>query len=65
MPATTLPEPGSDMREVSRLLGYHEKHTYSLVKQGKLNTYTGLDGRMKVSKVDLQIFLRHKEHGKK
>lgn len=61
MTTEVLPEPGFSMAEVSRLTGYHGKYVYELARKGRLKTFTGEDGRMKVSRVELEIFLRSRE----
>ena len=58
MTAVVLPEPGYGMAEVAELTGYHGKYVYELASKGELKTYRGIDGRLKVSRVDLEIFLR-------
>ena len=61
MTAVALPEPGFSMAEVSKLTGLHGKYVYELARKGKLKTFCGKDGQMKVSRVELQIFLRERE----
>ena len=61
MKAATLPEPGFSMAEVSKLTGYAPKYVYELARSGRFKSYTGEDGRMKVSRVELEIFLRSRE----
>ena len=65
MTAVVLPEPGYGMAEVSKLTGYHGKYVYELARNGKLNTYVGEDGKLKVSRVELEIFLRDREQQSK
>ena len=61
MTAAVLPEPGYGMAEVAELTGYHGKYVYELAREGKLRTFLGEDGKMKVSRVELEIFLRSRE----
>jgi len=65
MTAEVLPEPGYGMSEVSKLTGCHGKYVYELARKGKLKTYRGDDGKMKVSRVELEIFLRSRGDNEK
>lgn len=50
---------GYTMRSASKIIGCHEKRIYQLVKERRLATYTGLDGRMMVSREELYHYLRN------
>jgi hypothetical protein len=65
MTAEVLPEPGYGMAEVSKLTGYHGKYVYELARNGKLKTFRSEDGKLKVSRVELEIFLRSRDDNEK
>jgi hypothetical protein len=61
MTAAVLPEPGYGMAEVAELTGYGGKYVYELAQKGKLRTYRGVDGKLKVSRMALELFLQERE----
>jgi hypothetical protein len=55
-----LPEPGFDLSEVSAILGYRRQKAYELKEKG-LKTYVSpYDGRMKVSRLALAMFIEER-----
>ena len=59
--AVVLPEAGYGMAEVAELTGFHGKYVYELARKGELRTYRGIDGKLKVSRMALELFLRERE----
>jgi len=55
-----VPEPGFSMPEVAEITGYHGKYVYELAKKGEIRTYKGIDGRLKVSRMALELFLQER-----
>jgi hypothetical protein len=51
---------GYTMRQASMLVPCHPKRIYQIVKDGNLQTYAGVDGRMMVSREELYHYLRNK-----
>lgn len=53
-----LPESGFALSEAAKIIGCHKKHIYKMVKRGELETFVGLDNRMKVSREELYSYLK-------
>ncbi len=51
---------GFTMGQASILIGCHRQRIYAIVQEGNLSTYSGLDGRMMVSKEEVYHYLRNK-----
>lgn len=58
---TALPEVGFTLPEASKIIGCHPKHIYKIVNRGELQTFLGLDNRLKISKEELYFYLRSRE----
>ena len=56
-----VPEAGFGLREASVIAQTPRSTFYEQVKKKGVPLYEGLDGRLKVSRVELEIFLRSKE----
>lgn len=50
---------GFTMKAASQIIGVHEKTVYAFAKQGRIETYTGVDGRMMVTREELYHFIRN------
>ena len=59
--AVKVPEAGFGLREASKISGIPRTSFYALVKQGKIDTYKGVDGRLKVRPIDLAVFLNERQ----
>lgn len=59
--AELVPEPGFDMVEAAAIAGLDRTYLYQLAKERKLRTYVGLTGKRKVSRTELEIFVRNRE----
>jgi hypothetical protein len=57
----TLPEAGFTLPEASKIIGCHPKHIYKIVSRGQLQTFLGLDNRLRISKEELHYYLRRRE----
>lgn len=59
--AEVLPEPGFDMAEAAAIAGLNRTYLYYLASENKLPTFKGKTGKTKVSRFDLQMFMRDRE----
>lgn len=50
---------GYTMRQAAILMGVHEKRIYQLVKEHRINSYTGVDGKMMVTKEEIYHYIRN------
>lgn len=57
-----LPKCGYSVRECEILLGISEKGGHKLINDGKLKSFIGVDGRRKVSEMELYLYLRDREN---
>lgn len=62
MVTTALPRAGYTIVEVEKLLGIAPKMGYRLVNNGKLNAFKGLDGKLRVSEMELHCYMRDREN---
>lgn len=53
-----LPVPGYSMRSAARLLGFHDKTVYRIAKEGRLDTFYGVDGKLQISREELYRFIK-------
>ena len=58
---TMLPEAGYTLPEAAKIIGCHDKHIYRIVGRGDLDTFVGLDNRLRVSKEELYSYLKQRE----
>lgn len=59
MISTRLPGAGYTIPEVEKLLGIAPKTGYRLVNNGKLKAFKGLDGKLRVSEIELWMYTRY------
>ena len=59
MTSTQLPRAGYSIPEVEKILGLPEKTGYRLVNNGKLKAFRGLDGKLRVSEIELWMYTRY------
>lgn len=59
MVTTALPRAGYTVPEVEKLLGIAPKTGYRLVNTGRLQAFNGLDGKLRVSEIELWMYVRY------
>ena len=52
---------GYSLPEAAKIIGCHDKHIYRIVARGDLDTFVGLDNRLRVSKEELYSYLKQRE----
>jgi excisionase family DNA binding protein len=61
MKSIELPEPGFSLAEVSQLASVGKSSVYEWVHKKELPAYRAADGTMKVSRLDLAVFMAERE----
>ena len=59
MISTSLPRTGYTIPEVEKILRIAPKTGYRLVNDRKLKAFKGLDGKLKVSEIELWMYMRY------
>jgi len=54
-------EPGFRLPEAAKILGIHDRSIYRLVNQQRMQTFLGLDSRLRISREELYYYLRRRE----
>lgn len=57
MVTEVMQRPGYTIPEVERILGIAPKSGYQLVHADKIKVFTGLDGRWRVSELELVMYM--------
>ena len=59
MVTKALPRAGYTIPEVEKVLGIAPKTGYRLVNSGKLKAFRGLDGKLRVSEIEMWMYMRY------
>lgn len=62
MISTGLPRAGYTIPEIEKLLGIAPKMGYRLVNNDKIKAFKGLDGKLRVSEMELYMYMREKNN---